>query len=170
MVLLKNRWDYDLKKIAKVIIDKKFSRVEESEYINEIWEADTTEWSIFFGAENQRTFRKLIDDEVYKILHPEEFTLVEKPIKKNEERKIQKLSLNEIGQKFPEIEEKIRKIVFDKYTDEEGYYYSALSGFRSRHKPDFQIDHKKPMSKGGLTKISNLQLLTRIENRLKSDK
>jgi len=170
-VHLKNREDYDVKKVAETIIDKKFNRIEEEEYINEIWEADNTEWSIFFGTGNRKAFRELINNEINKILRPEDYdNPKELPITKNEEREIQKLSLSEIRQKLPEIEEKIRRIIFDKFTDKEGYYFSAKSGYRSKNKIDFQIDHIKPMSKGGLTKINNLQLLTRIENISKSDK
>lgn len=56
-----------------------------------------------------------------------------------------------------------------KYTDEEGYYFSASGNYRSKNKLDFQIDHIKPMALGGETVLDNLQLLTKRENAIKAD-
>lgn len=171
MIFLKEREKFDIKKVAKNIVKSRFNRIEEDEFISNLWKEDNNKWSVFFGTENERTFRKLIDEEVYKVIHPENIQPFKNlPITKNEERKIEKLSLYEIDQKFPEIGKNIRNTIFKKFTDEEGYYYSAISGFKSKDKLDFQIDHKRPMSKGGLTKIENLQLLTRFENMQKGDK
>jgi DNA polymerase III epsilon subunit family exonuclease len=100
-----------------------------------------------------------------KIRYPENYEPAAiKPLKKHEERQIQDLPLYEIRQQFPELGEKIRTAVFEKYTDSDGYYYSAQGGYRSKNKPDFQIDHIVPMATGGRTVIDNLQLLTRSEN------
>jgi hypothetical protein len=74
------------------------------------------------------------------------------------------LSLYEIRQKFPELGEKIMAAVFDKFTDADGCYYSAQSGYKNRNKLDFQIGYIVPMSQGGKTVLDNLQLLTRAEN------
>ena len=87
-----------------------------------------------------------------------------------EEIKLMDLSLNEMGKRYPEKEQAIRNAVFAKYTDSEGYYYSTESGYRSKNRLDFDIDHIIPMSKGGKTTMDNLQLLTRNENRRMSDK
>lgn len=51
-----------------------------------------------------------------------------------------------------------------------GYFFSAESGYRSKNRLDFQIDHIQPMSQGGKTTLDNLQLLTRKENGTKGDK
>ncbi|WP_442946969.1 HNH endonuclease signature motif containing protein [Nostoc sp. UHCC 0870] len=40
-------------------------------------------------------------------------------------------------------------------------YSCAITGFRSQMRRDFQIDHIKPMSEGGLTTVNNLQVLSR---------
>lgn len=93
-----------------------------------------------------------------------------KPITEKEKVRIQELPLYEIRRRFPELGERLRDIVFDKYTDNEGYHISAQSGFRSKNKLDFQIDHIEPMAHGGLTVPDNLQLLRRDENMSKSDK
>lgn len=91
------------------------------------------------------------------------------PITQQEEIRIQNLPLEEIRRRYPELGEKLRNTVFEKYQDEEGYYFSADSGYRSKNKLDFQIDHIRPMKHGSLTCLENLQLLTRHENALKSD-
>jgi hypothetical protein len=88
---------------------------------------------------------------------------------------IQDLSLHEIKRRYPAIGQDLIDGVYSKFTDAEGYYFSAKrdkSGhqYRSKNKLDFQIDHIKPMSKGGKTVPENLQLLTRAENMRKSDK
>lgn len=59
---------------------------------------------------------------------------------------------------------KIVNSVYGNAKDEEGYYHSAISNFKSKYKRDFQIYHIKPISKGGLTETSNLQLLSRKED------
>ncbi|NJK27635.1 MAG: HNH endonuclease [Coleofasciculaceae cyanobacterium SM2_3_26] len=51
--------------------------------------------------------------------------------------------------------------MFAKYTDKDGFITCAIGGFKSRLRRDFQIDHINPMSKGGLTTLDNLQVLSR---------
>jgi len=83
---------------------------------------------------------------------------------------LQDLNLFEIKKRSPDLCEKLVNFVYSKYTDDEGYYFIAISKCRSKNKLDFQIDHIIPMSKGGKTVPENLQLLTRLENMIKSDK
>ena len=47
---------------------------------------------------------------------------------------------------------------------------SPVSGYRSNKKVEFQIDHIKALSRGGLTTLENLQLLTKKENAVKGAK
>ena len=59
--------------------------------------------------------------------------------------------------------------------DEEGYYYSAIqegddAPYRSRYWHAFEMDHIKPISKGGLTEKENLQMILRKQNIAKSNK
>lgn len=127
-------------------------------------------WSAFFGINNIKAFRKLIINEKDRIQHPKDYIKPAiKPITEKEKIIIRELPLYEIRRKFPELEEKIRNAIFEKFTDTDGFYYSVQSGFKSRNRLDFQIDHIKPMSEGGLTTLDNLQLLTRVENLIKSN-
>ena len=72
------------------------------------------------------------------------------------------------GKEDPVSGMKLRDDVFASAEDK-GIYRCAICGMTSPHKKDFQIDHIKPISKGGLTVRENLQLLCRKCNWIKSD-
>lgn len=165
------RDEYDIERLAKRIISEKMDDDKQDEMINNEWNQNGSRWSAFYGVKNFKAFRISIALEKDKIRHPDDYKAAQiKPITQNEQRQIQDLPLYEIRQKFPELGEKIRTAVFDKFTDNEGYYFSAKSGYKSRNKLDFQIDHIIPMLEGGKTVIDNLQLLTRVENMIKGAK
>lgn len=170
LILLSDRKDYDITAIAEQIINRQDGKNKKT-IIKEEWERSDKHWSAFFGIENQKVFRKLIDDAIDRIEYPDDYEKTEiKPITKNEQVQIKELSLYEIRNRFPELGEKLRDSIFSKYTDSEGFYFSAESGYKSKNRLDFQIDHIIPMSEGGVTAPDNLQLLTRTENMRKSAK
>ena len=78
--------------------------------------------------------------------------------------------MSELKEKAPKHWRKLHDKVYEQAQDDEGYYHSAISDFKSKSKLSFQIDHIVPMSRGGKTTLDNLQLLTRKENAKKSDK
>jgi ATP-dependent helicase IRC3 len=61
----------------------------------------------------------------------------------------------------PALYRQLKDDVFAKFTDAKGFITCAVSGFKSKMRRDFQIDHITPMSKGGLTTLENLQVLSR---------
>ena len=77
---------------------------------------------------------------------------------------LKELSLSELKEKAPKEWRRIHDEVYEQAQDEDGYYHSALSDFKSKSKVHFQIDHITSRAKGGLTEVDNLQLLTRWEN------
>lgn len=167
-IQLSDRKDYNIEAIAKQIIDSPENKVD---IITKEWERSDKHWSAFFGIENQKVFRKLISDAIDRIQYPDDYKKSEiKPMTRKEIIKLKDLTLYEIREKFPELGEKLRSSVFEKYTDLEGFYYCAESGYRSKNRLEFQIDHIIPMSKGGVTEPENLQLLTRTENMKKGAK
>ncbi len=167
-IRLEERAEYDVSCLAQAIIDNRYTRWEEDAYIEGEWNQASEKWKAFFGYDNINAFQASIDKECRRLMHPERFQAPKtQPITKNEEIRIQDLPLGEIHSRYPEIGEKLRNAVFEKYQDANGYYYSAESGYRSKRKLDFQIDHIKPMAHGGLTVLENLQLLTRQENAVK---
>ncbi|MCL2822834.1 MAG: DEAD/DEAH box helicase family protein [Polyangiaceae bacterium] len=171
LIYLSERENYDPAVLARHIIDNNLTRAAHQAYIESEWNRADTRWAAFFGVENQKAFHKLIDVELHRIERPQDFSKpTTAPITEREMIQIKDLSLREIKDRFPEIEEKIRDTVFAKFRDADGFYRCALSGHRSRNRVPFQIDHIKPMSRGGLTELGNLQLLKRSENVRKSDK
>lgn len=166
-VELKDRQKYDLTKVANEILDKNLGRKEEEEYKNSLWNSNEVEWKAFFGYD-KRYFLNEIDLAIRRLTNPDLFkrsSIVPKDTK--ELRRLEELSMAEIREQNPEYWKWLRDQVYNKYKDEEGFYFSAESGYRSKNKLDFQIDHIKPMKDGGLTSLDNLQLLTRQENAVK---
>lgn len=78
--------------------------------------------------------------------------------------------MSDIRSYNPQYAKYLSDKVYNKYKNEEGFYVSASKNYKSKNKLDFQIDHIKPISAGGLTTLDNLQLLTRKENALKGTK
>ena len=170
MVLLSERKNYDVSRLAQYIVENDLTSSEQKNYIEKEWNENGTQWSAFFGVDNPKVFRKLISNAVDRIENPEDYVRPEeKSISEKEIIKIQELPLYEIRSRYPELGEKIRNTVFNKYKDADGFYHSAQSTFKSKNRLYFQIDHIKPMAKGGLTTLDNLQLLTREENMIKRD-
>jgi len=171
MILLSERKNYDVSELAQHIVGNDLTPSAQKDYIEEEWNKNGTHWSAFFGVDNPKVFRKLISDAVDRIENPDDYKQSEsRPITEKETIKIQNLPLYEIRLRDPELGEKIRNAVFNKYKDSDGFYHSAQSAFKSKNRLFFQIDHIKPMSQGGLTTLDNLQLLTREENMAKGDK
>ena len=92
------------------------------------------------------------------------------PTEEKELRRLEQMSMAEIREVNPSYWKQLSDEVFKQHQDSKDYYVSKASGFRSKNKLDFQIDHIKALSKGGLTTIENLQLLTRKENAIKGAK
>ena len=122
----------------------------------------------FFGYRNENAFYRAVELECSRLERPVPPPSAA-PLTQKEEIQVQDLPLEEIRRRVPEIGEKLRDAVFARFRDGDGYFFSAGSGYRSRNKLDFQVDHIKPMSQGGKTTLGNLQLLTRQENGAKGD-
>ncbi|SFG94957.1 DEAD/DEAH box helicase family protein [Enterocloster clostridioformis] len=165
---LEERAEYDVARIAKHIVDNDLRRTETRQYIENEWNRANGKWMAFFGYHNENAFYRAIQLECNRLERPVP-TPATKPLTQKEEIQIQDLPLEEIRRRFPAIGEKLRNAIFEKFQDAEGYFFSAESGYRSKNRLDFQIDHIRPMSQGGKTTLDNLQLLTRQENGSKGD-
>jgi hypothetical protein len=121
--------------------------------------------------DNWKYFRNEVHLAIIKIVDSGDSEI---PTSKSEDikelREYDKLSMFELREKDTEYWRKLRDEVFEKYKDKNGFYTCAISGEKSRSKILFQIDHIKPISKGGLTILNNLQILTRSVNKLKGNK
>ena len=84
-------------------------------------------------------------------------------------RDFEDMSLYEIRKYNPEYEKKLRDDTFEASLNDDGCYVCANCGFQAKQKVPFQVDHIKPMNKGGKTIPENLQILCRNCNAKKSD-
>ena len=167
---LKDREKYDIDKIASEIIEKDLGEKSQTELINTIWDSNELEWQTFFNFD-KRGFLREINLAKSRINHPELFQRKGiKPTEEKELRSYEKLKLHELREQDPIYEKWLRDEVFKKFTDKDGFFFSAESGYKSKNKLDFQVDHIKSMHNGGLTILENLQLLTRSENAKKGNK
>lgn len=166
---LSDRNKFDLAKEAEYIYENSLGGRKETEYINNIWESENNFWKVFFNH-NKSYFIRQLNIEKEKIAHPELFEVEEaEPIIIADKVELEDLTMSEIEKKNPIYWRELHDAVYEKFQDEEGYYHSADSNFKSKSKFNFEIDHIKPISKGGKTNLSNLQLLTKKENRKKSN-
>ena len=156
----------DLSIVAKEIVDKDMRRREQEDYINGLWNDENGLIQIYFG--NKYFFKKQLETEIDKLFNPEEYVVKSDSIAL--QRSVEELSIHDIEQMIPEHARSLKDEIFKKACDSEGNYCCAECGKKSVTKALFQIDHKIPMAKGGLSVIENLQLLCRTCNLRKGDK
>lgn len=162
-----DRKKLDLASISQEIVNKDMRRSEQNEYINSLWDDERSLIRIYFG--NKYFFKRQLEIEIDKQLGEFE------PSHNGgniilEEREIEALTLQEICERFPKYGRELKEKIFEEAKTSKGEYKCPVCGKTSPHKALFQIDHMKPMSKDGLTKIDNLRLLCSICNLRKSDK
>ncbi len=132
-----------------------------SEYIDSLWNNEKSFWQVIFGY-NKLYFKKQLDIELNKLQGYYPDLVVTPSIVIPDEVPIESLSLFEIREKDPAEYRDIKDDVFARATNKAtGTIRCAVSGFESKRRLDFQIDHIKPMSQGGLTTLENLQVLSR---------
>ena len=163
-----DRDKFDVSKIAQHIWDEDMGAKMQPKYIDDLWTAKDSFWKLLFGN-NKKYFINCINSEIYKLNNGEDYIEGEKPKRIEEQIELDKLSLSELREVNPIYWRELVNVIYDRSKDSDGFYHSAISDFKSDNKRNFQIDHIKPMSKGGLTELSNLQLLTRKENMIKKD-
>jgi ATP-dependent helicase IRC3 len=164
---LKDREKYDLTKVSNEILSKNLGRKDEEVFKNEVWESNIIEWKAFFGYD-KKYFLNEIDLAIRKLTNPDLYMRTSiVPQDENELRKIEKMSLQEIREENPEYWKYLSDLVYKSHADKDDLYVSTSKDHKSKNKLDFQIEYKKPLSKGGLTRLDNLQLLTIKENATK---
>lgn len=166
-----DREKYDIKKLAQELYDKGIGGEKFSTYLQNAWDSDKIGWKALFGMENLKFFVNEVTLAWKKLMFPEMYTIPStQPEIEFGKREYKKMTMDEINKVDPDYGEFLKDAVFKKFTDKDGFYFSAESDFRSRNKLLFHIDHIQPMKKGGLTELSNLQLLHRKENWKKGSK
>ena len=146
-----------IKKTAEAVT--KMSAPQKVAHLQEVWLTEQNEWRTFFGYDF-RYFLQEVDLAIYREILPDLHTKkdVRKPVI-HEPREYEQLTMDQIREVDVDYWRTLRESVFSRYQDEDGFYVCQKSGFRSKQKVFFHIDHIVPFSSGGLTRIENLQLL-----------
>lgn len=156
----KSRQQCNLAKVAHYAYDNDLGLRARTEYENSLWEDDKAFWQVLFGYD-KRYFLRQLDIEIRKItsVEPQQNDI---PVSVDTDRvDINTLPLYLIKEKDFGYYKELRDGVYAEHTNSTGVITCAISRFRSRRRIDFQIDHKKPMSQGGLSTLDNLQILSR---------
>ncbi len=154
----------NLSYLAQDTLDLRLNRWEEMEHLQKLWEDESTLLKLFYTEFGY--FKRQYDKEIDKIINGK--TNASEPRRKWEQRELEEMTLQEWIEHEPESGMKLKNDVFQA-AEKNGLYRCVACGMTSPHRKDFQIDHIKPISKGGLTVRSNLQLLCRRCNGIKSD-
>jgi len=151
--------------IAQYITDQRMDPFEQRGYLERLWNDESTLLKLYYT--DFEFFRRQLDKEIDKIVYPP--VSGTKPYVKYDQRTLEEMPLNKIRECSPAYGEKLRNAVFESAFGN-GVYKCNRCGMTSSHRKDFQVDHIIPMSKGGKTVISNLQLLCYRCNMVKADK
>lgn len=162
-----DRKKLDLTAIANKIISEDMKRSEETKYLNSLWDEEGSIIPIYYT--NIYFFRKMINKEIERLLGHIK-TSSSSPVTNKEEREMEEFPLKTIIDKYPNYGLELKSNVFNAAKSEDGFYMCKNCGFTSKLRTYFQIDHIKPLSKGGLTIRENLQLLCKKCNVRKGDK
>ena len=163
-----DKFDIDL--IAQELVARSVTLGEKKTCVEDLWEAHKKIWQGTFGFNDLRSLNREFDLAVDKIQYPELYaSSPDIPTVIYEKQEYEKKSLQEIKKLDPDYYHHLRETIFTKHS-KDGYYICAKSKFKSKKRIYFHIDHIKPRKEGGLTTLSNLQLLSRKENWRKGSK
>ena len=161
-----DRSKLDVGMIAQHIWDEDMGERKKAEYIDKIWnDADDNMLRLFFGK--KLYFLRQLDIELMKIRYPDIYEETENVV--YETRKLEELSLHDIGKVNPEMELRLREMAFEKAKTSDDKYQCAACGMKNRFKACFHVDHIIPMNQGGKSVPENLQILCRRCNGIKGD-
>jgi superfamily II DNA or RNA helicase len=142
---LKDREKFDIDRIANEIYEKDLGARSEIELLDNYWNDNEIEWQTFFNYD-KRIFLNEINIAKSRLFYPDLFSKEKTlPTEEREIREFERMSLYEIRNANPAYEKWLRDQVFERFTDKDGYYYSAESGYKSKNRLIFQVDHIKPM-------------------------
>jgi len=165
----RDRRKCNLSTVARHVYENDLTIKQVTEYLDSLWNDGKSFWQVLFGY-NYLYFKKQYDIEINKLLGAYPDLVVVPPTIIVDTVPLESLSLNEIMERDPAQYREIKDAVFAKHTDVKGFITCAMSGFKSQMRRDFQIDHILPMSKGGLTTLKNLQVLSHPAHKKKTQR
>ncbi|MEE4358362.1 MAG: HNH endonuclease, partial [Desulfococcaceae bacterium] len=151
---------------------KDMRKSEEKEFLDKIWNDEHYAWNALFGYD-KKYFLREIEIANDKIMHGVGIFGSHSgvtPIDEKEQRKYEDMTMAQIYKADPEYHKLLKSQVYRKFTNEKGEYFCAITGFTNKSELAFEIDHIKPFSKGGKTRLENLQLVAWWKNREKGAK
>ena len=164
------RSKYDIDRLAREIFKDGLGGQGKVDFQNQQWEDNKAGWQVLFGHENKRYFVKELNLALQRLEYPDLFS---QPARAPEieyvREDLSRFTMQQLRETHPTHYYELREEVY-KRQQKDGYYRCAGTVRKSKNRFDFEIDHIKPFSNGGLTVLDNLQLLWRQENRLKGTK
>ena len=157
----------DVSDIAKKFEDEAMTGRERKAYLDSLWNAEDSVYKIYYSS--LYIFKRMVDIEMDK-LDGYMDTEYSRPQTQAELRKLEDLKLEDIIRQYPNIGIPLKMKVFDKARNSDGDYVCAGCKRKFDSRQYLQVDHIKPMAKGGKTVEENLQILCRICNQRKGDK
>ena len=156
----------DVGAIAKHIWDEDMGQRKAAEYVESLWnQGDDNLLRLFFGR--KLYFMHQVEIEKNKLAHP---GIYDEEYVTYDTKTLEELPLYEIGELEPELEKKLREGAFTKARTPRGTYRCACCGIEAASQIPFQVDHIRPMNKGGRSVPENLQILCRSCNGRKGDR
>jgi ATP-dependent helicase IRC3 len=164
---LAERQKYDLATVARDVYDRDLSRSAMAEYVDILWNDPDAFWPVLFH-DKKLGFWKQLNIEVDKLAGFYDDLPVLAPVVIPDVVSIERLTLQAIKEQYPDEYDRIVDAVYAKATDSAGFITCAHGRWTSRDRGEFQIDHRVPMSEGGLTRLDNLQVLSKPAHREKT--
>ena len=141
--------------IAKRIVDEDMGPKSQREYIEACWKENAC-LSLYFAKEMY--YENDIDIEVRRLIYPEKYEHILN-VEFDEKKSIYELPLHIIKEHDAEYFNILYEVAYKKARGRDGKYKCAICGKKGKTKRGFQIDHIIPLSKGGKSRLENLQVL-----------
>ena len=157
-----DRAKFDVAVIAQSIYENNIGGKKLKIELDRLWNDTQTEWQAFFGYDFTH-FKSEMSVAVDKLMYPDHYKpSVVNPIITQELREYENMPLEDIKKHDTEYYMYLRDIVFKNNKNRNGEYFSKVPKFASDKKIHFDLSYILPLSEGGQTIISNLQLQRKV--------